>query len=209
MPPEGRGRGSGRGQGQGDTGRGAGQGRGAGRGRGTGQGYGTGRDGGNGQGGWKRGSVRSGTGAVGPSPRQRQEDRREPMPISVTRSGRAEGPQTTAATSAEVAGLRRQLEAISRQITGLQEQLSRLEISRRAEAFVPPVAAVDPEACGGCGACESACLEEAIRVEDKVAVVAADECTGCGQCVDACPDNAIAMIAREGDSAVNPPAEKE
>lgn len=122
------------------------------------------------------------------------------MPISVTRSGRAEGSQTTAATSAEVAGLRRQLEAISRQITGLQEQLTRMASAGKEAAPATSVATVDPEACSGCGSCETACPEEAIRVEDKVAAVAAEECTGCGECVEACPDNAIAMVACEGDS---------
>ncbi|MFA6107570.1 MAG: 4Fe-4S dicluster domain-containing protein [Candidatus Latescibacterota bacterium] len=93
---------------------------------------------------------------------------------------------------------------ISRQITDLQEQLSRMASAGEEDAPASSVAAVDPEACGGCGACESACPEGAIRVEDKVATVAADECTGCGQCVEACPDNAIAMVARDGGPSVDP-----
>lgn len=53
-------------------------------------------------------------------------------------------------------------------------------------------AKVDADACVACGACEDACPEEAISV-DEVAVVDESKCTGCGSCVDSCPEEAITL----------------
>ncbi len=53
-------------------------------------------------------------------------------------------------------------------------------------------AKVDADACVACGACEDACPEEAITV-DEVAVIDESKCTGCGTCVDTCPEEAITL----------------
>jgi NAD-dependent dihydropyrimidine dehydrogenase PreA subunit len=53
------------------------------------------------------------------------------------------------------------------------------------------VAKVKAEECVGCGACEDACPNGAIKVED-IAVVSAD-CVDCGACVDECPNSAITV----------------
>jgi Fe-S-cluster-containing hydrogenase component 2 len=54
------------------------------------------------------------------------------------------------------------------------------------------VAKVKAEDCVGCGLCEDACPEGAIKVDD-VAVVDAKKCKDCGKCVDECPNSAIAL----------------
>ncbi|MGD1060410.1 MAG: 4Fe-4S binding protein [Methanomassiliicoccales archaeon] len=54
------------------------------------------------------------------------------------------------------------------------------------------VAKVKAEECVGCGACEGACPNGAIKVED-IALVSESECVDCGSCVDECPNSAISV----------------
>lgn len=53
-------------------------------------------------------------------------------------------------------------------------------------------AKVNEDECIACGACESACPSDAIKVDEK-AVVDADACIECGACVDECPVEAISL----------------
>ena len=53
-------------------------------------------------------------------------------------------------------------------------------------------AKVDQDKCTACGACESACPVEAIKVNDK-AKVDEETCIDCGACVDECPVEAISL----------------
>jgi len=55
------------------------------------------------------------------------------------------------------------------------------------------VARIIVEECVGCGACEDACPQGAITVDD-VASVNEDECLDCESCVDECPNDAIEMV---------------
>jgi MinD superfamily P-loop ATPase len=49
---------------------------------------------------------------------------------------------------------------------------------------------VDAEACSGCGACETHCRFDAIRVGDK-AIIDPIACESCGVCSEICPEKAI------------------
>lgn len=59
----------------------------------------------------------------------------------------------------------------------------------------------DAEACIGCGACETICPVEAVKIEGDLAVTDLDWCIGCGVCAVGCPTEAISMARREGRSA--------
>ncbi|MEM0449427.1 MAG: 4Fe-4S binding protein [Methanomassiliicoccales archaeon] len=54
------------------------------------------------------------------------------------------------------------------------------------------VAQVKAEDCVGCGLCEDACPNGAIKV-DEIAIVDAKSCTDCGTCADECPNSAISV----------------
>lgn len=57
---------------------------------------------------------------------------------------------------------------------------------------------VDDAVCGKCGACQRACLQEAIQWEKKqVAVIDKEKCTGCGACLVACPEKFMAISVSE------------
>ena len=57
---------------------------------------------------------------------------------------------------------------------------------------------IDEEKCNGCGACVSACHEEAIKlVNGKAKLMRDDYCDGLGNCLPACPTNAITFVERE------------
>ena len=57
---------------------------------------------------------------------------------------------------------------------------------------------IDERKCNGCGACASACHEQAIQVINGKAVLTRDDyCDGLGDCLPACPMNAIRFVVRE------------
>lgn len=61
---------------------------------------------------------------------------------------------------------------------------------------------LDPEACVGCGACETVCPHGVIAVtEKKAAVVDRDGCIECGACATNCPTNAIQVTPGVGCAA--------
>lgn len=57
---------------------------------------------------------------------------------------------------------------------------------------------IDEERCNGCGACATACHEEAIgMVNGKARLLRDDYCDGLGDCLPACPTGAITFVERE------------
>ena len=57
---------------------------------------------------------------------------------------------------------------------------------------------IDEEKCNGCGACVSACHEEAIKlVNGKAKLIRDDYCDGLGDCLPTCPTGAITFVERE------------
>jgi len=58
-------------------------------------------------------------------------------------------------------------------------------------------AAVDAEACIGCGACVERCQFGALAVPDDICVVDSLRCVGCGLCVAACASDALHLERRE------------
>ena len=58
------------------------------------------------------------------------------------------------------------------------------------------------EGCLGFGSCVSACVFDAIRVEDGVASVDEEKCTACGACVKACPKKIIELLPRDNKTYV-------
>jgi NAD-dependent dihydropyrimidine dehydrogenase PreA subunit len=58
------------------------------------------------------------------------------------------------------------------------------------------VAKVDDKLCAACGACESACPFNAIKVEES-ANVTWEKCMGCGVCEGQCPNGAISLVRDE------------
>ena len=71
-------------------------------------------------------------------------------------------------------------------------------LKRGSAELEPLVAAVDPERCTWCGACEQVCPYHAIGqigLDGKiVAVVDPAGCKGCGACAPACPEGAIDLL---------------
>jgi heterodisulfide reductase subunit A len=71
-------------------------------------------------------------------------------------------------------------------------------LKRGSAELEPLVAAVDPEHCTWCGACEQACPYDAIgrlELDGKiVALVDPASCKGCGACAPACPEGAIDLL---------------
>jgi electron transport complex protein RnfB len=70
-------------------------------------------------------------------------------------------------------------------------------------------AAVDAEACDGCGVCEKRCQVGAVSVpeKDKPAVVDTNRCIGCGLCVPTCAKTAMSLQKKQTE--VTPPQTRE
>ncbi len=57
---------------------------------------------------------------------------------------------------------------------------------------------IDEEKCNGCGACATACHEDAIEmINGKARLIREDFCDGLGDCLPACPADAINFEERE------------
>lgn len=52
---------------------------------------------------------------------------------------------------------------------------------------------INEEECIACGACESACPEEIIEIDDVAKLTDESACTECGSCVEACTSDAIEL----------------
>ncbi len=65
-------------------------------------------------------------------------------------------------------------------------------LSQKELEIDPLIAAVDPDACTGCGVCIDVCPYNARSLDEvkRIAVVDAALCAGCGACIVACPSNA-------------------
>jgi len=70
-------------------------------------------------------------------------------------------------------------------------------------------AAVDPEKCKACGACEKRCQVGAVRVSEnkEQAGVDLNRCIGCGVCVSGCPTGALSLLKKKTE--VIPPETRE
>jgi len=66
-------------------------------------------------------------------------------------------------------------------------------------------AAVDSDACNGCGACEARCQVGAIRVSERKQKASVDlnRCIGCGLCIPSCPREALFLQKKPKE--VRPP----
>ncbi len=64
-------------------------------------------------------------------------------------------------------------------------------------------AAVDADACNGCGNCEARCQVGAARVSEKTkkASVDVNRCIGCGLCVPTCPREAISLKKKPAEAS--------
>ncbi|MBI5016879.1 MAG: 4Fe-4S binding protein [Deltaproteobacteria bacterium] len=57
-------------------------------------------------------------------------------------------------------------------------------------------AALDAEACVGCGVCEDRCQMAALTVADGAARLDPARCIGCGLCVSTCPAEALTLVRK-------------
>ena len=58
--------------------------------------------------------------------------------------------------------------------------------------------------CNGCGACESICPEDAVRMVSGVPVIDQQRCRECGACFDACTQGAIYELREPARVATAP-----
>jgi ferredoxin len=66
------------------------------------------------------------------------------------------------------------------------------------------MAALDDDACIGCGECAAGCYFEARQIVDGRLVVNEERCFGCGRCVASCPQNAISLRLNSSNSITLP-----
>jgi len=71
------------------------------------------------------------------------------------------------------------------------------EVKRREPFTGGKAAAVDVEACTGCGTCVEVCRFGAVRVDGGDARVDKMACEGCGVCAYFCPASAAVMVDRD------------
>lgn len=86
-----------------------------------------------------------------------------------------------------------------------KQKKPRVKRQLKAGIAVSPVSdlkwhfSVDSEACGKCGGCKRACLQDAVQWQKKeVAEIDQDRCTGCGACLVACPEKFDAIRVADG-----------
>ncbi len=71
-------------------------------------------------------------------------------------------------------------------------------------------AAVDADACNGCGNCEKRCHVDAVSVSEKKqkATIDLNRCIGCGVCIPTCPNEAVSL-QKINDEVIPPPTREE
>ncbi len=67
------------------------------------------------------------------------------------------------------------------------------------------LAAVDEDACIGCGICVDRCQFKAITIDDGIAAIDKARCFGCGLCVTACADEALQLTQKTAAETEPPP----
>ncbi|MGE5549616.1 MAG: 4Fe-4S dicluster domain-containing protein, partial [Bacteroidota bacterium] len=74
-------------------------------------------------------------------------------------------------------------------------------------AYANYYAAVEAEACSGCGVCVGRCQVRAIAIKDGTALVDRARCIGCGLCATGCPSEAAKLHRKPEAETVDPPAD--
>lgn len=99
----------------------------------------------------------------------------------VTIAGTCQGPKTI-------------MESVNSALAAAAKSYS--NISKGVLETDPQIAAVDVEACIGCGDCVPACPFGAIEIDEgKKAIINPTLCKGCGMCTPVCPTDAIDLVA--------------
>ena len=79
-----------------------------------------------------------------------------------------------------------------------------MQAQKNGVAMLAPsgyLARIDPDACVGCGVCESKCQFQAVQIVDGIDVVDPSACMGCGVCAGNCPKQAVTLIRDEKECA--------
>jgi ferredoxin len=66
-------------------------------------------------------------------------------------------------------------------------------------AASPFIAALDRDACAGCGTCLERCQMDALSLPDGMAELDLNRCIGCGLCVTTCPSSALTLVRKAPD----------
>lgn len=64
----------------------------------------------------------------------------------------------------------------------------------------PFAAALDREACSGCGTCVDRCQMDALEMAEERVLLGVDRCIGCGLCVSTCPEEALSLVRKPDDA---------